>query len=347
MPTFATSGGCVATNAGPVPLTILTGFLGAGKTTLLTRILREPHGLRIAVLVNDFGPINIDAELITEVSDDVISLSNGCICCSIRGDLVDAVERAINSPQRPDYIVLEASGVAEPAGILATFADEQLRDRIRLDTLACVVDASTFLADRDLTEFKATQAAFADLLVLNKTDLVPESGMSAIRQWISTRFHRCRVVECQQADVPLAILLSAGTLDPRRVSQSSRMQTRCACSTAPCLHSGVLSGTHRQRFASWALETDARFLLESVRSVASRLPTGIYRAKGLLRLDDGRRAVLHVVGKRVDLTVGPATEGATGGSRIVAIGAHHAWSQDALYQHFMACAIEEGVTCVA
>ena len=333
--------------ADAVPLTILTGFLGAGKTTLLKRILQEPHGLRIAVLVNDFGPINIDAALITEVSDDVVSLSNGCVCCSIRDDLVEAVTRAIDRPERPDYIVLEASGVAEPAGILATFADEQLRDRIRLDTVACVVDASTFLVDTDLTEFKATQAAFSDLLILNKTDLAGEAGMLPVRQWIARRFHRCRVIECEQADVPLAILLSAGTTESRSGAPIAASRMRCGCAMAPCLHTGTQSQAHLARFATWGFETEKPLSLEAVRTAALALPVGIYRAKGVLQLTGRRRAVLHVVGKRVDIVVDYQAGHGIGSSSIVAIGKHGSWSEAGLRQHFMAGAAQEDVACAA
>src|SRR5262245_34487323 len=112
------------------PVTVISGFLGAGKTTLLNRILKGNHGLRVAVLVNDFGSINIDAELVVDVESDVVSLANGCVCCSIRDDLSEAIVAVLERPERPEYIVLEASGVAEPAGLAVTFTDDStLLDR--------------------------------------------------------------------------------------------------------------------------------------------------------------------------------------------------------------------------
>lgn len=130
----------------PVPVTTLTGFLGAGRTTLLNRILSGRHGLRVAVLVNDFGAINIDAELVIDVDSNVISLANGCVCCMIRDDLVASIRDAIARPEQPECVLLEASGVADPIGIAQTLNNPALRDRIRLDGILCVVDAEQALA---------------------------------------------------------------------------------------------------------------------------------------------------------------------------------------------------------
>ena len=128
-------------HASAIPMTILTGFLGAGKTTLLNRILTGEHGLKVAVLVNDFGALNIDTELVVGVKSDVISLANGCVCCQVRDDLVEAVQSILATDQGVDYIILEASGVADPSSLFSTFHQPDLRDEIRLDSVTCVVDA--------------------------------------------------------------------------------------------------------------------------------------------------------------------------------------------------------------
>jgi G3E family GTPase len=179
----------------PIPVTILTGFLGAGKTTLLNRILNGNHGLKVAVLVNDFGAINIDAELVVGVESNVISLANGCVCCTIRDDLIATVMETINRPERPEYILLEASGVAEPSGIAMTFNSPAFRDHIRLDSILCVVDAEQVFAAPEFMELKIFQMAWADMVILNKVDLVDREQIGRIKDWLDSRFHRYRLIE--------------------------------------------------------------------------------------------------------------------------------------------------------
>ncbi len=203
---------------------MLTGFLGAGKTTLLNRILTGDHGLRIAVLVNDFGSINIDADLVVglESDGDVISLANGCVCCNVRDDLVTAVTQVMERPEQPEYIMLEASGVAEPSSIALTFMDDDLRDRIRLDSIMCVIDAEQVFAVPELMELKLRQVAFADMLILNKVDLVAREQIEQIKAWLDDRFHRYRFVEAANGNVPLEILLSVGRFDPVQLERSGK-----------------------------------------------------------------------------------------------------------------------------
>lgn len=155
-------------HAGPPPIPILTGCLGAGKTTRLNRILKGDHGLRVAVLVDDFDSITIDADPVVGVEGNVITLANGRICCTIRDDLIDTVMATIDRPEQPECIVLEASGGAEPSGIAVTFTSPTFRDRLRLDSILCRVDAEQLCVVPELTELKIWQIACADMVIFNR-----------------------------------------------------------------------------------------------------------------------------------------------------------------------------------
>src|SRR5271165_1503326 len=212
------------------PITVLTGFLGAGKTTLLNRILHGDHGLRIAVMVNDFGSINIDADLVVgvEASGDIISLANGCICCSMRDDMLTAVEQLTERAEQPQYIILAASGVADPSRIAFSFLNASLRGRVRLDSIICLVDASQIFAVPEQMDLKTRQIAYSDMLILSKTDLVSREEVGRIKAWLDDRFGRYRLVEAPQGEVPMEILLSSGRFDPSQMAADHAPADQCA-----------------------------------------------------------------------------------------------------------------------
>jgi len=159
--------------AAKIPVTVLTGYLGSGKTTLLNRILSENHGKKYAVIVNEFGEINIDSELIVESDEEIYEMNNGCICCTVRGDLIRVVEGLMRRPGRFDAIIVETTGLADPVPVAQTFfMDDDVRDKTALDAVVALVDAKHLpLRLKDSREAE-DQIAFADVVLLNKTDLV-------------------------------------------------------------------------------------------------------------------------------------------------------------------------------
>jgi len=318
------------TTGNVVPVTILTGFLGAGKTTLLNRILNGSHGLRVAVLVNDFGAINIDTELIVGVEDNAISLANGCVCCQIRDDLIETVEEVISRPENPEYILLEASGVADPSGIAFTFVQPNFRDRIRLDSIISIVDSEQIFAYPeypDLQELKLRQIGFSDMVVLNKIDLVDEEQLQEVRDWIDSRMNRVRMVEAVQCEVPLEILLAVGRFDLQQLAESDDDQQRA-------------EADHGQTFDTWSFQSNQPLSLEALKEMVKReLPGSIYRCKGVVYAAEApeRRAVLQVVGRRADVALGEAWGETTPSTQIVAIGAPDSIDNDQLTALFEDC----------
>src|ERR1700688_2528179 len=201
-----------------IPVTVLTGYLGAGKTTLLNRILSEPHGKRYAVVVNEFGEIGIDNELVIGADEEVFEMNNGCICCTVRGDLIRIIEGLMKRKGRVDAIIVETTGLADPAPVAQTFfVDEDVQKNARLDAVVTVADAK-WLSDRlkDAPEAK-NQIAFADVIVLNKTDLVSKVELAEVEARIRAINPYAKLHRTERCQVAIADVLERGAFDLDRI----------------------------------------------------------------------------------------------------------------------------------
>jgi G3E family GTPase len=205
-------------NSEKIPVTVLTGYLGAGKTTLLNRILSEPHGKKYAVIVNEFGEIGIDNDLVVNADEEVFEMNNGCICCTVRGDLVRIIDGLMRRKGKFDAIIVETTGLADPAPVAQTFfMDEQVGAKTRLDAVVTVADAR-WLRDRlkDAPEAK-NQIAFADVILLNKTDLVTKDELEDVEARIRGINPYAKLHRTQRAQIPISEVLGRNAFDLDRI----------------------------------------------------------------------------------------------------------------------------------
>jgi G3E family GTPase len=315
-----------------IPVTVLTGYLGAGKTTLLNRILTENHGKKYAVIINEFGELGVDNDLVVDSDEEVFEMNNGCICCTVRGDLIRIVGALMKRAQKFDGIIVETTGLANPAPVAQTFfVDEDVKAKTRLDAIVTVVDAKHFLARLEDSPEAADQVAFADVIVLNKLDLVTQEELEAVEARIKGINRFAQIHRATKSEVAIDKLLGLNAFNLARMLEN-----------VPDFLDEDSEHTHNEHLTSVSFSTDAPLDATKFQTWVGHIlqsqGVNLLRTKGILSYKgEDRRFAFQAVHMIADGDfVAPWKDGEKRSSKIVFIGRD--LNRPALRRGFESCA---------
>jgi len=278
-----------------MPVIIITGFLGSGKTTLLNQILQNKDNLKIAVLVNEFGDINIDEQILISVESDMVELDNGCICCTINDSLVDTVYRVLEREEKVDYLVIETTGLADPLPIIVTFLSTELQFFTRIDAVITVVDTAAFDAEHFDSEAALSQIKYGDVVIFNKIDLATGAKITEIKTFIEDVKPGFRILESEYGKIPLPLILDIG------LTQADNYQTKISEFRRD--KSAFNNHLANDGFNFVSFQSDRPFqIVKFEHFLTQQLPNNIFRAKGILWFQESpARHIFQLSGSRYDL----------------------------------------------
>lgn len=279
-----------------LPVTIITGYLGSGKTTLVNHILTKNKGIKFAVIVNEFGEIGIDNELIVKTKEDIIELSNGCICCQVRGDLINMILNILKKHKNMQHLIIETSGVANPIPVAQTFFLKELQQLTELDAIITVVDADHF--EHNLKQSNGEdQIKAADIILLNKKETVSDKKREHITREIQTKAPHARIIETSHSIIPLELILNIGQFDVKRfVNKKGNWKEED--------HAHDEFGNHIEKdgIISFMFKAEKPFDIQKFQLFAQNLPEAIFRSKGIIFFKGlENKAIYQQVGRRIDV----------------------------------------------